>query len=244
MTLLPVSGVRAEGYPGFGLNTSRVVVMADAPGGTTVTALNNSDNVYLVQSQVWPAKGLTGYPEDGKLPAAGTVPFLVTPPLKRMGPQSRLPLRILTTAAQSLPQDRESLFFLSAKAIPSVPPASGKESTSVPRVVMALQQFVKLYWRPAGLKPRALFDGEVAPKLRMSLVGGKLHVQNPTPYYITFGVLKVNGKPLKADDLRVMTPPKGGQDYPLPAGVTGGQVEWQAIDEFGLVTKAQTQTLG
>lgn len=248
--LQPVFPAMAEGYPGFGLNTSRVVVMGDASGGTLVTALNNSDNVYLVQSRVWPADGLTGYPLPGDTRSgAGTTPppFLVTPPLKRMGPQSRLPLRILATAGVSaLPADRESLFFLSAKAIPSVPaPEKGKAGATTPRVILALQQFVKLYYRPAGLKPRAIFDGDVAPKLSVRLDGGKLQVTNPTPYHIAFGVLTVNGKPVARQALRVLTPPKGSQDYPLPAGTghAGEAVVWQVIDEFGLVTKKQTQAL-
>lgn len=247
MTLLS-SPAHAEGYPGFGLNASRLVVMGDAKGGALITALNNSDNVYLVQSRVYPAQGLTGYPSD----KGGGTPFLVTPPLKRMGPQSRLPLRILVTPQSTLPQDRESLFFLSAKAIPSVSPPDAHAEKNAndaggapasPRVVMALQQFIKLYYRPAGLKPHAIFDGDVAQHLTMRLSGKQLHVDNPTPYYITFGLLKVNGKTIDQKALRVLTPPMGGQDYPLPASVTHGTVEWQVIDEFGLVTKLQTRAL-
>ena len=251
--LQSVRPAMAEGYPGFGLNASRVVVSGEATGGTLVTALNNSDSVYLVQSRVWPADGLTGYPLTGDTRSgAGTTPppFLVTPPLRRMGPQSRLPLRILPTAGvKALPADRESLFFLSVKAIPSVPssgaPGKGAGHATAPRVILALQQFVKLYYRPAGLKPRAIFDGDVAPKLTMRLDGGKLQVTNPTPYHIAFGHLTVNGRPVAQKALRVLTPPDGTQDYPLPAGAghAGETVAWQVIDEFGLVTKKQTQTL-
>ena len=235
---------RAEGYPGFGLNTSRVVVMGDAKGGTVVTALNNSDAVYLVQSRVFQPDGLGGYPlyQGGAMP-----PFMVTPPLGRMGPNSRLPLRILTTPGNALPKDRESLFFLLAKAIPAVNAEDDKggaaASREKPRVVVALEQYVKLFYRPAGLKPHAIFDGEVANKLHFSRVNHRLQVSNPTPYHITFGLLTVNGKPVAAEQLRRMVPPKGLQDYPLPPGVTGGAVVWQIIDEFGLMPAKQTQPL-
>lgn len=244
--LLHIPSVRAEGYPGFGLNLSRVVVMADAKGGTTAVALNNSDNVYLVQSRVYPADGLTGFPAALNAPGTRTPPFLVTPPLRRLGPQSRLPLRIMVTPDNGLPQDRESLFFLSAKAIPSVPPPDKtREKTASPRVILALQQYVKLYYRPAGLKPHAIYDGDVAPKLSVSLSGGMLQVTNPTPYHIAFGLLTVNGKPVEQKVLRLLTPPEGTQRYPLPAGTghPGDKVVWQVIDEFGLVTAKQTQTL-
>lgn len=244
--LLHVPSVRAEGYPGFGLNLSRVVVMGDAKGGTTAVALNNSDNVYLVQSRVYPADGLTGFPAALNAPGTRTPPFLVTPPLRRLGPQSRLPLRIMVTPDNGLPQDRESLFFLSAKAIPSVPPPDKTQGKAAsPRVILALQQYVKLYYRPAGLKPHAIYDGDVAPKLSVSLSGGKLQVTNPTPYHIAFGLLTVNGKSVEQKTLRLLTPPKGTQRYPLPAGTghSGDRVVWQVIDEFGLVTAKQTQTL-
>lgn len=235
---------RGEGYPGFGLNTSRVVVMGDAKGGTMVTALNNSDSVYLVQSRVFQADGLGGYP---LYQGGATPPFMVTPPLGRMGPNSRLPLRILTTPDNGLPKDRESLFFLLAKAIPAVSAQDekGKEAVSreKPKVVVAMEQYVKFFYRPAGLKPHAIFDGEVANKLHFSLVNHRLQVSNPTPYHITFGLLTVNGKSVAAEQLRRMVPPKGRQDYPLPPGVTGGAVAWQIIDEFGLMPAKQTQPL-
>lgn len=239
---------RAEGYPGFGLNTSRVVVMGDAKGGTVVTALNNSDNVYLVQSRVFQPDGLGGYP---LYKGGATPPFMVTPPLGRMGPNSRLPLRILTTPGNGLPKDRESLFFLLAKAIPAVDAEDekGKEKgpakavSEKPRVVVALEQYVKLFYRPVGLKPHAIFDGEVAQTLHFARKGDQLQVTNPTPYHITFGVLTVNGKPVPAAAMRRMVPPKGQQGYPLPPGVTGGTVAWQIIDEFGLMPAKQTQPL-
>ncbi|MEH4266360.1 molecular chaperone [Klebsiella aerogenes] len=231
--------VRAAGYPGFGLNASRVVVMGDARGGTLVTALNNSTNVYLVQSRVLPADGLSGYPQ---YQAKSKVPFLVTPPLSRMEANSQLPLRILNMPGNGLPQDRESLFFLLSRAIPSVTPRDSKAGGG-PQVVMALEQYVKLFYRPAGLSPTAIFDDAVAPALRFARVNGRLQVTNPTPYHITFGLLTVNGKSVDAAALRRMVPPMGQQDYPLPAGVTGGPVAWQIIDEFGLMPAKRTRAL-
>ncbi|MNL78859.1 putative fimbrial chaperone YcbF precursor [compost metagenome] len=68
-------------------------------------------------------------------------------------------------------------------------------------------------------------------------------MSNPTPYHVTFGRLTVNGKAVDPEQLRRMVPPKGSQDYPLPAGVRGGSVVWQLIDEFGLMPDKQTQAL-
>lgn len=239
-----VRSAMAEGYPGFGLNTSRVVLMAgDRTSGAPV-ALNNSDHVYLVQSRVYPADGVTGWPlKDVKAGETKTpAPFLVTPPLQRVGAQGRLQLRILAVPGNRLPADRESLFFLSVKAIPSDPPAAVM-AQAAPRFSLALQQFVKLFYRPAGLAAQAIFDGTVAPKLSVSREGNNLRFTNPTPYYITFLALTAGGKPVEASAMRTMVPPLGTQTYPLPAGVVRGEVTWQLVDEFGLATKTERRTL-
>lgn len=252
-----VSQVYAAGASGFGLGTTRVVLMANDRSSGAVTALNNTDQVYLVQGRVYPADGNTGLPLMKGVAAGVKVPFLVTPPLQRVDANGVLPLRILVTPDNHLPQDRESLFFLSAKAIPSQSAPVAQKGTGKaeqgrvtddapakgPQISLALQQFVKLFYRPVSLEPKAIYNGTVAPKLSVSRAGDRLGVTNPTPYFITFTLLKAGGKSVDADALRVMVPPKGSQTYPLPAGVTGGEVEWQIVDEFGLATKTERRAL-
>lgn len=237
-------------YPGFGLGASRVVLMQGDASTGQVVAVNNSDSVYLVQSRIWPADGGTGYPLTREGEKKASVPFLVTPPLKRMDSWSTLQLRILVTPDNQLPSDRESLFFFSSKAIPSEgsgePEKVAAGTGSTARMSMALQSFIKLYYRPKGLGPHAIFDGEVAPALSVNRTpDGHLRVVNPTPYYLTFGVLTVDGKAVDAEARRAMVPPKGEHDYPMPAGAgrKGAVVKWQLIDEFGLVTDEQHQVL-
>lgn len=236
-------------YPGFGLGVSRVVVMEGDRSSGQVLAMNNSDNVYLMQSRIWPADGVTGYPLTREGKGKASVPFMVTPPLKRLDSWSTQQLRILVTPDNHLPADRESLFFFSSKAIPSeqapdapVPAAGGAGNSA--RMNMALQSFIKLYYRPKGLEQYAIFDGKVAPLLKMSrMPDNHLRVTNPTPYYITFGVLTVGGKPVDAEARRPLVPPMGTGDYPIPSGAKGRDVTWRLIDEFGLVTDEQHQVL-
>lgn len=245
----------AEGntrFPGFGLSLSRVVVSADDRSSGQVYAVNNSENVYLVQSRIWPADGVTGYAVADKpgVPRAA-VPFMVTPPLKRIERNGVLPLRIIATQqVAALPKDRESLFFLSSKAIPSQSTDKGaaKQAANAPAeggasLSLILQSYIKVYYRPSGLGAHAIFDGGVADKLTFSRSGDRLSVTNPTPYHITFGLLTVAGKPVDADSRRVMVPPKGTQSYPFPSGATSGEVTWQVIDEFGLMTDLRRQPL-
>lgn len=232
--MLHVLSAHAAG--GFGFDRTRVVVMAGSRGGTLITAMNGTNSLYLVQSRLEQADGVTGQPLDG---GAGrdSIPFLVTPPLERVAPQSRLPMRILLKPDNALPQDREALFFISTKAIPAGPAPKGDGEGM--HLLLALQQSVKLFWRPKGLTPDAIYRGEVAPQLKMQVSGTTLQVTNPTPYFITFRELKVGGREVD-DGARPMVPPKGTQSYALPAGATG-RVAWTIIDEYGNPTQPQEQ---
>lgn len=220
---------------GFGFGSTRVIVTPEEKKGALVSTVNNSDGVYLIQSRVVGPDGVSGEPESK--PSEAPLPFMVTPPLQRSEPHSVQSFRVLTVPGKPLPKDRESLFFLMAKAIPTTPEAqdSNKEGKGV-RVVIALQQFIKLFYRPEGLSSDAINRGLVAPKLTLSLSGNQLKVTNPTPYHVTFKKLSVNGKALEPQALRAMVPPNGSQAYALPAGVTSGKAEWQIIDEYGLDT--------
>ncbi|QBJ09342.1 molecular chaperone [Rahnella aquatilis] len=236
-SILMLHILSAHAAGGFGFDRTRVVVMAGSRGGTLITAMNGTNTPYLVQSRVEQADGATGQPLEGKDGRDG-IPFLVTPPLELVVPQSRLPLRILVKPDNALPQDREALFFISTKAIPSGPaPKGGGEGM---HLMLALQQSIKLFWRPKGLSPDAIYQGKVAPELKMQVSGAKLQVTNPTPYFITFRELKVGGREVD-DGVRPMVPPKGTQAYALPAGVSGTQVTWTIIDEYGNPTKPQEQ---
>lgn len=222
---------------GIGLTQSRVVVTETDKGGTLATVNNNTKTTYLVQSRVLSADGTTGYPlymDDNVLQ-----PFIVTPPLARLASGARQDLRILKRPTDALPSDRESLFFLLMKAIPS----ASEDNNASQRPQIAIEQYVKLFYRPSELNKMAIFDGEVTGKLHFSVSNHQLLVNNQSSFYITFGVLKVNNTPIVGDALRRMVPPHGTQSYPLSADKAGGKVTWQIIDEFGLVTDENTQTL-
>lgn len=229
----------AAPLPGVGFSFSRVVMMEENRGGATVDVRNTTPDVYLMQSRVVGADAATGMPVERK---EGPAPFLVLPPLKRVEAQGTLPLRIVAAPAGTarLPHDRESVFFLAVRAIPALPaPETVKDGKG--RVTVALANYIKLYWRPKGLKSAAISD--VADTLSFSRDGDRLKVTNPSAYYLTFRSLTVGGKPVVDAALAAMVPPRGSQDYPLPDGVTGGTVSWRLIDEYGLPTSEQQETV-
>jgi hypothetical protein len=82
-------------------------IIFDGAKKETSLSVNNPDGTpYLIQSWIDVQEG-----------ASGKVPFIITPPLYRLDGGQKNVERIVMTGA--LPQDRESLFWLNIKAIPS-----------------------------------------------------------------------------------------------------------------------------
>lgn len=223
---------------GLSLTQFRLVYPASEKKGITWSLTNNTDRAYLMQSWIRPLDAATGLPaaeEERKGPSA-TIPLLVTPPLKRVEPGDPLQLRLRVTD-MSLPQDRESVFYLSVKGIPSVP---DKASQNGGQLVVAVVNNLKLFYRPVGLPEGGV--KKAVQQLRFSLQGDVLVADNPTPFYLNFSQLSVGGKPLPAAELRKLVPPKGQQRYAVSGGAQGA-VEWQVLDEESQVTPLQRQTL-
>jgi P pilus assembly chaperone PapD len=74
-------------------------------------------------------------------------PFIVTPPLFRLDAQKEQSLRIAWNGS-SLPEDRESLFYMNIRTIP----ATAKEDSDKNMLRLIYKTRLKLFWRPSGLK--------------------------------------------------------------------------------------------
>lgn len=221
---------------GISFYVLRVIYPENASKGVTLTAYNKSSSPYLMQSWVRQVDLHTGNVEldDNKQTKA---PFIVTPPLERLEANGELKLRIRRNG-ESLPTDRESVFFISMKAIP----ASSRDdpAQALGKMAITVVTNMKLFYRPEGLAKRAVEN--VASQLRFRREGNELIAENPTPYWLTFSRLKVGANALDKPALRLMVPPKGQQRYVLPSTATGN-VEWQLIDEDGWDTLINQQSL-
>lgn len=215
--------------PGISFYVLRVIYPEGEKQGVTLTAYNKSPAPYLMQSWIRPVDPASG---DVDLSWHGTpvMPFIVTPPLARLEANGELALRIRRND-MPLPNDRESVFFISMKALPTQQP-DGEQ------MVMTVVSNIKLFYRPTGLVKRAVAD--MAPKLTFSRAGDQLTATNPTPYWLTFSRLAVGNVALDKPALRLMVPPFGKQSYTLPA-TASGKVSWQLIDEDGWDTPVAQQ---
>jgi fimbrial chaperone protein len=199
---------------GVSLSQTRVVYLA-TDKAQLLTVKNTGQQRYLIQSRVLRS------PDD-----ASSAPFLVSPPLFTLQPNSRQLLRIVPQG-DVLPADRESVFTLSVLAIPA---QAEPNTTASTRVSMGIRFGLKLFYRPAGLKERA--EG-LSCDLQVSTAPGGIRIDNPTPYYQTFGQLALDGLPVKLDARSSMLAPHSAQHYSATGRVI--QANWQTLtDEGGL----------
>lgn len=172
-------------------------------------SVNNPDATpYLIQSWIETQNG-----------GAEKAPFVITPPLYRLDKDQQNVERIMLTGA--LPQDKESLYWLNIKAIPSAP----KKDNSLQ---IAIKTRIKLIYRPANLK--GVSPEELAEKLVWSRSGNHISVSNPTPYVMNFSQISVNGHSL--DDVTYVMPGASAQ-FALPAAASSGAVIFTVINDYG-----------
>ncbi|MGE6277826.1 fimbria/pilus periplasmic chaperone [Aeromonas media] len=150
--------------------------------------------------------------------------FVVTPPLFKLMPKKENTLRIIYVGANPLPADRESVYYLNAKAIPAVSEAAQNSNT----LQIATQSVIKLFYRPQGL---AVPPIEAPAMLRCNLEGSMLTVHNPSPYFVTMVNLQVG----KTRIANMMVPPLATERADVD-NLTG-DVTFQSINDYGSQTK-------
>lgn len=204
---------------GIVIGGTRVIYHGDKKETSASVRNPEKSGVWLVQS--WVDCGL----KDGK------APFIVTPPLFRINAGEENILRIVRTGG-TLPEDRESVFWLNVKSIPATD--DSQPHTNVLQVVVKSR--LKLFYRPAGLEglPETAYH-----HLAVTRSGNLLTVSNPTPYYVTLFTLKVDGREIKDAD---MVPPKGSASFNLPSAAAS-TVTWQAISDYGGVSQTESRQL-
>ncbi|URO00269.1 type 1 fimbria chaperone FimC [Leclercia adecarboxylata] len=212
------SGV-ASASGGIALGATRVIYPADAKQTSLAIANSNKQERYLINAWI---ENDRGQKEKN---------FVVTPPLFVSEPGSENTLRIIYAGPQ-LPADRESIFYMNVKAIPSVSKSS-QEGKNV--LQLAILSRIKLFVRPTKL---AMPPEEALSHLRFERVGNHLKVSNASPYYVTLVNIQLGGKKLE----NLMIAPKNHAQQAIPAGASG-TLSWQSVNDYGAVTPARSASL-
>jgi len=155
-----------------------------------------------------------------------SIPFIITPPLFRLDAGKENILRIVRTGG-NLPEDRESIYLANIKSIPA------SQDTNQNRLIISVKTQIKLIYRPEILKPDA---DQAYKQLVFAYHNGQFSIKNPTAYYISFHRLLVDNLPI--NDL-LMVAPQSSIHVPLKTD-KASTVTWQAINDHGGVTEAQT----
>ena len=203
---------------GIVLGGTRVVYPVDAKQTTLSVRNSSSDSSYLVQSWVENARG------------DKSTDFIITPPLYVSNPSDQNMLRMMYSGP-TLPQDRETLYYFSAKAIPSVD-RSKIEGKNM--LMLAAVTRIKVFVRPQGLSVPV----EKAPSmLTFKRSGNQVQVSNPSPYYVTLVQVAVDGRQV-AD---TMIGPFSSESL----SVTGSPrtMSYSVINDYGAVSEPHYQSL-
>lgn len=222
-----------KGMTGISINVLRVIYLQSDTQGISLKLHNKSNEVFLIQSRILPVKKKDGGIELDPIERS-SMPFIVTAPLSRIEGESQLTLRIRRNDI-SLPNDRESVFYVSMKAIPS-----GLSKSVTNKLVMTVVTNIKLFYRPDGLARQAI--ASLASKVSFNRSGNQLTAVNPSPYWLTFSKINVGDYVVDKDNLRLMVPPFGSQTYTINSS-NPDKVEWQLIDEDGWNTPVCEQRL-
>ncbi|HEJ9059004.1 TPA: molecular chaperone [Serratia fonticola] len=119
--------------------------------------------------------------------------FIITPPLFVLKSGSDNLLKVVFTGDKnSLPKDREMMFFLNAKVIPSL---SEQERKIDNALLISTTTKIKLFIRPDSLKEDS-FDSY--KKLKCSYEDGKIKVSNASPFYMNLVSLSINGREISS----------------------------------------------
>ncbi|MBK0000357.1 fimbria/pilus periplasmic chaperone [Erwinia sp. S38] len=217
--MVATAGLIPQAEAGVALGATRVIYPAGQKQVQLAVTNNDDSSTYLIQSWVENKDGV----KDGR--------FVITPPLFAMQGKKENTLRIVDATNNQLPQDRESLFWMNVKAIPSMEKSKLSENT----LQLAIISRIKLYYRPANL---AMPPEQAAEKIKFRRSAGTLTLINPTPYYQTLTEINAGTRILE----NALVPPMGEVSIKLPADA-GSDISWRTINDYGALTPRMKGTM-
>lgn len=185
----------------------------------TIQLNNAGDSPALVQA--WLDKG-----DIKSSPNSIKVPFVIAPPIARVEANAGQSLRVNFTGTESLPKDRESIFYFNLLDIPPKPNAQSL-ADNPNYLQFAIRSRLKFFYRPSGL---SISPSEAYQKVNFIAEGSVIRVDNQTPYFITYSHIKVNNQNVKNVD---MIAPYSQQTYPFKGAVAGAKVHWKVVNDYG-----------
>lgn len=210
----------ANSYASVVLESTRIIYI-EGSNDATITVQNPDPNPYLIQSWVGA--------EDSDAPMADPL-FITTPPLFRLDSEQSNTLKIVYMKNKvELAKDKQSVFWLNVKAIPASDPNASNT------LLISINSRIKLFYIPIGLSQA---DFDLAYKqIKFSVSNNQLHIENPTPYYVTLSTLSVGNYKFERPE---MLAPQSTYNWNLPKEANG-KITWNAVNSYGGLTELLTK---
>lgn len=198
---------------GVSLNATRLVYDQGSKS-ISVHARNNTDVNYLSKFTIT---------DKNNAPSAL---FNISPPLIKILSGKSQEVRIYGNTA-SLPEDRETVFYLHAVMMPAT--SSDVRSNALS---FAYENIIKVFYRPANLK---MLPEDAHRQLAVNATSSGVTVVNNSPYYISLNHLILNGTKVELHMAKknTMIAPFDSFSYSVPANARKGTAKWTVIDDLG-----------
>ena len=153
--------------------------------------------------------------------------FIITPPLFVIKASSDNLLKVVYTGDKDrLPKDRENIFYLNVKVIPSL---SENEQKVQNALLISNTTRIKIFTRPDLLKDESI---ESYKDLTCNYESGKIKMNNGSPFYLNLVSLAINGKEFSE---AVTIPPKSS--VYLDNSIKGQYLTYNFINDYGVQIK-------
>lgn len=202
------------------------IIYNEASNSESVSASNRSeDRPSLLQ--IWLDDG-----DIKSTPEQAVTPFHISPPLANVGPGAKQVIRLSLVDRDSLPKDRESIFWLNVLDIP----ASLQDSDPANLLRVAVRTRIKVFYRPKSLTRS---DINFSPNdLSWEFRGNSkdtVNIRNSTPYHITFSGVRVavGKKEYQQGPGSLMVPPRDALTIPLN--------QWTSTDSATPIQEAKVR---
>ncbi|ENF3519626.1 molecular chaperone [Escherichia coli] len=177
----------AASSEGLGLDVTRVIFQSTDKSVSLRANNTSSKDIWLLRS--W----ITDYHNE-----SDNTPFFITPPIIRINQKESIQLRINKLLdADSLPNDRESVFSVNVMGIPPEDKSQNGGSIKI-----AVNTKIKLFYRPEKINDKKRVSN-LFKDLKIKKFNGGIEVENPTPYFATLDKIKVNGRLIKDGDYMI-----------------------------------------
>lgn len=201
-------------HAGIVIYGARIIYPAEK-NEVLVQLMNQGERSSLVQS--WIDDGDTLLP-----PEKIQVPFLLTPPVVKVAGDSGQQLKI-KKMPNTLPNDKESLFFLNVLDIPPNNPDSAGKNV----LKFAMQNRIKLFYRPKGI---AAVNKNTFHKLALTRSGNSYSIRNDAANWVTVTEVKANN--VKINNESIMLAPLSSANVALK-NTNANQYKMTIIDDHG-----------